>query len=343
MYGHVPCKRTREKEGLLHLLELPAGTSLQSTPTAHPYLTVKSFSRSAAGHHTPHQDELRPPDILYKTVCHLLTSTVLRQGVDWCTVYDFVFDRLRAVRQDLVIQGLGCVESIPILEPTVRFHSYAGYRLCAEPLSKFEPAINCTHLLECLKRLLVLYDDCHNTSSLEVRADMEALYLLMGLGSYQTLSRALQLPGELRQHPTVKTAFAMSLALWSGNYVRLCTLLPKLPPLLKCVAAQQLPLVRRHALQIMSCAYSSHNLTFPLSRLQTLLLYKTHKQAESDCKRYGISVKDNAVMFNKATFQPNAHGPCLYVECVDMALQSVDLTELLLLKDRAPEPTETVK
>lgn len=36
-------------------------------------------------------------------------------------------------------------------------------------------------------------------------------------------------------------------------------------------------------------------------------------------------------------------GPCLYVECVDMALQSVDLTELLLLKDRAPEPTETVK
>ncbi|XP_021927035.1 uncharacterized protein LOC110833359 isoform X3 [Zootermopsis nevadensis] len=266
-------RKLREKEGLLHLLELPAGTSLQSTPTAHPYLTVKSFSRSAAGHHTPHQDELRPPDILYKTVCHLLTSTVLRQGVDWCTVYDFVFDRLRAVRQDLVIQGLGCVESIPILEPTVRFHSYAGYR----------------------------------------------------------------------QHPTVKTAFAMSLALWSGNYVRLCTLLPKLPPLLKCVAAQQLPLVRRHALQIMSCAYSSHNLTFPLSRLQTLLLYKTHKQAESDCKRYGISVKDNAVMFNKATFQPNAHGPCLYVECVDMALQSVDLTELLLLKDRAPEPTETVK
>lgn len=57
----------------------------------------------------------------------------------------------------------------------------------------------------------------------------------------------------------------------------------------------------------MSCAYSSRNLTFPLSRLQTLLLYKTHEQAESDCKRYGILEKDNAVIFNKATFQPNAH------------------------------------
>jgi hypothetical protein len=52
--------------------------------------------------------------------------------------------------------------------------------------------------MECLKRLLVLYDDCHNTSSLEVRAEMEALYLLLGLGNNQTLNRALHLSGQLR-------------------------------------------------------------------------------------------------------------------------------------------------
>jgi len=40
-------------------------------------------------------------------------------------------------------------------------------------------------------------------------------------------------------------AFSMSLALWNGNYVRVCALLPKLPPLLMCAAAQLLPLVRR--------------------------------------------------------------------------------------------------
>jgi hypothetical protein len=48
--------------------------------------------------------------------------------MEWCIVYDFVFDRLRAVRQDLVIQGLGSVDSIKVLEPIVRFHCYAGYR-----------------------------------------------------------------------------------------------------------------------------------------------------------------------------------------------------------------------
>lgn len=258
----------------------------------------------------------------------------MRHERDWCVVYDFVFDRLRAVRQDMVIQDLGSIDGMMILEPTVRFHGYAGYRLCAQPQSKFDATINRTHSLQCLQQLLTLYDathqDCYSVPTTGVRAEMEALYLLLGLGNSDALRRALQLPQELRQHPLLRTAFSMSLALWNGNYVRVCALLPKLPPLLMCVAAQQLPLVRRHAFQVMSRAYSSRNLSFPLSALQAILLYKTREQAEDDCRRYGISVTDNDVLFNKETFLPNAHGACLHVACVDSALQSCDLPQLLL-------------
>jgi hypothetical protein len=63
----------------------------------------------------------------------------------------------------------------------------------------------------------------------------------------------------------------------------------------------------RQALRVMSCAYSSRNLTFPLGRLQALLLYKTYEQVECDCRRYSILVKDNAVSFCKQSFQPNTH------------------------------------
>jgi hypothetical protein len=63
----------------------------------------------------------------------------------------------------------------------------------------------------------------------------------------------------------------------------------------------------RHALQVMSCAYSSRNLTFPLGRLRALLLYKTYEQVESDCGQHSILLKDNAVSFYKGTFQPNTH------------------------------------
>lgn len=50
-------------------------------------------------------------------------------------IYDFVFDRLRAVRQDLVVQGYlegyigeDTVRVIKILESCVRFYIYYGYR-----------------------------------------------------------------------------------------------------------------------------------------------------------------------------------------------------------------------
>jgi len=57
-------------------------------------------------------------------VFRIVPSTAL----PWCRVYDFVFDRLRAVRQDMVIQRIAGREAMSILEIIVRFHIYASYR-----------------------------------------------------------------------------------------------------------------------------------------------------------------------------------------------------------------------
>lgn len=43
-------------------------------------------------------------------------------------MYDYVFDRLRAVRQDAVMQGLDGDIIITLMENIVRFHIYAEYR-----------------------------------------------------------------------------------------------------------------------------------------------------------------------------------------------------------------------
>ncbi|XP_069680940.1 SAC3 domain-containing protein 1 isoform X1 [Periplaneta americana] len=324
-------RRLREREGLLHILELPEGCRLHPPPKANPQLTVKSFSRSAAGQLAPRRDELRPPAVLQKTVHYLLKDVAQRQEVDWCVVYDFVFDRLRAVRQDLVIQGLNPKHGIMILEPIVRFHCYAGYRLCSQPASKFDATINHTHLLECLTRLLVLYDEvqqcCHVS---EERREMEALYLLVALGDGQALTRALQLPTKLRRRGVVHTALVMSLAMWNGNYARVCALIPQLPPLLMCAAALQLPNIRRRALQVMSHAYSCRNLTFPLDALQSLLLYRSCKETASDCQRHGFTVEGSSVVFSRAAFRADVRGACQQLDCVDTALESCSLPSLLL-------------
>jgi hypothetical protein len=57
-------------------------------------------------------------------------------------------------------------------------------------------------LLQCLKQLISLYDATYQDSfvvpTTGVRAEMEAMYLLLGLGNSDTLRRSLQLPQELR-------------------------------------------------------------------------------------------------------------------------------------------------
>lgn len=61
-------------------------------------------------------------------LCWLFSRIVPQTDVDWVQVYDFVFDRLRAVRQDAVIQGLDGTVAITLFEHIVCFHVYAGYR-----------------------------------------------------------------------------------------------------------------------------------------------------------------------------------------------------------------------
>ena len=62
-------------------------------------------------------------------ICICDGSIIPRKDVPWHHVYEFVFDRLRAVRQDMVIQRISGNEAIWILESCVRFLIYAGYRL----------------------------------------------------------------------------------------------------------------------------------------------------------------------------------------------------------------------
>ncbi|XP_047356698.1 SAC3 family protein 1 isoform X2 [Vespa velutina] len=204
----------REREGLLHRFEIDEKTKHLKRPKADPNKIIKSFSRPAAGQIMTDPSLLRPGPVLLSTIKYLFTKILTRTDVDWIHIYDFTFDRLRAIRQDLVIQRIGTIMSIQLLEPIVRFHTYAAQRLCERNISEFDPKINDQHLLECIKQLLILYDTVNKTEKLELhediealtlidnRAEMEALYILLNIGDISALNRALSLPEKLR-HVTI--------------------------------------------------------------------------------------------------------------------------------------------
>ncbi|XP_057327259.1 SAC3 domain-containing protein 1 [Microplitis mediator] len=304
----------REREGLLSILEIDEKTKNQKHKKADPAKTIKCFQRSSAGKSfADDPSELRPGPVLMLTVRYLLNKVSLRKDVDWSLIYEFTFDRIRAIRQDMIIQRLDAITSIKILEPIVKFHIYAAERMRERPLKDYVPKFNDQHLLECIKQLLVLYDEV-NYASADVheekkptefekseqftnRCTIEAVYLLLYLGDPSALSRGLSLPSTYRNSPVVQQALEISLGWYLKNYVRVCRKVSQLPSLLAMAVLNNIRSIRRDALEIMSAGYQSKILTFPGDKLKEILLYNDMKKVSADCKLLGVDFVENNLHF----------------------------------------------
>lgn len=133
---------------------------------------------------------------------HFTRRIIMDKRKPFNVVYDFVFDRLRAVRQEIVMQNYNAYQTIKLLEPMVMFLSYSRYQLCEETIDNFDPKICEQHLQECLKRALVCYDEIRldDMKLLEVRRRVfiESLYQIFNLGSVEAMKRCLNLADDIR-------------------------------------------------------------------------------------------------------------------------------------------------
>lgn len=116
------CRRLREK--LLHFYERKTGEEY----AADEWKVVKEFARSAAGVRSPTAKDIRTPAALKRTIEYLLTFVVPDKRRPFNVAYDFIFDRLRAVRQEIVIQNLSETKTVELLEPICMFLAYSFYR-----------------------------------------------------------------------------------------------------------------------------------------------------------------------------------------------------------------------
>uniref|UniRef100_A0A8C4ZJ92 SAC3/GANP/THP3 conserved domain-containing protein n=1 Tax=Gadus morhua TaxID=8049 RepID=A0A8C4ZJ92_GADMO len=285
----------RESQNRLHRFETLAGTEKRAgercrRPRADPKRTVKEYSRPAAGKDSTRPSDLRPPAVLLRTVCYLIDDIV----------YDFAFDRLRSVRQDMIIQRTAGPESRAVLERTVRLLAYASFRLCGEPLRLYDPRINDTHLQESLSWLLRCYDTEPGPHG--NREEFQALSLLYNLGSSRVLQHTLELPERLRSSPAIALALSINRAFSERNPVRLLRLAQRLSFLQSCALHRHMAAVRRDLLLLYSHGLSSRNCRFPLPRLAKLLALDV-AHAGQLCRAHQLEVhQDDQVVFSKTCF-----------------------------------------
>ncbi|KAL1500039.1 hypothetical protein AB1Y20_012716 [Prymnesium parvum] len=116
-------REMREREACLELsrLEMLRGDEKERRPRANPSLVVKRYKRPAAGDAPPPRSELRPLHVLQRTAEHLLRLWESRTDQPPLYRYLFISDRLRAVQQDITVQGIGPAAA-PLLGMCVRFH-----------------------------------------------------------------------------------------------------------------------------------------------------------------------------------------------------------------------------
>ncbi|XP_050396867.1 SAC3 domain-containing protein 1 isoform X3 [Patella vulgata] len=185
----------REREGLLHHFEIVEGQERLKRPKCVIDRMVKEYKRPAAGQDVADPETLRPVPVLHQTIDYLY-SIVTRPNSEWYHIYDYVFDRLRAVRQDIVIQDIQGLDAISLLEKIVRFYVLAVYRMGNKITPSFDPTINNQHTQECLKRLLSLYTEVDGPHSNQI--EFESIYLMFNLGDTSALLHYLDLPTLIR-------------------------------------------------------------------------------------------------------------------------------------------------
>lgn len=219
-------------------------------------LAVKEFKRSVVGGECANVYELRPYSVLKKTIKHLLL-TICDQEDDWMFICDFVFDRLRAVRQDMIVQRIEGSRYCSILEGSVRFLVYSMYRLTCtlndhsttdptKPIISMngpvkglnnyelnivrEMKLTMQHLRDCLGSLMYQYDN--HVPNAPFRSLFQAVNLLVNLpflhGHVNACSDFIKKRDTWKNDSMFRTVFRMYREHLAGNHYGALKLLPKL-------------------------------------------------------------------------------------------------------------------
>ncbi|KAM5138826.1 SAC3 domain-containing protein 1 isoform 1-T2 [Mantella aurantiaca] len=340
-------RRERARHRRLHPLEMQNDQFRSrafrqgSQPIADPGRTVKEYSRPAAGKELSSPRDLRPPATLLKTVQYLLTE--IWENVDeqdpttLSLAYPFVFDRLRAVRQDLTVQRISGTEGASVLEGSLGFLLCAPYLVRDLPPEDYCGTLHSTQVRESFAELM----ECYSRGGRFPRqAEFQALLLLYDLGNLNAMHRAFQLPQNIKDTPEIHQALAINRSYLEKNWVRLFRLVHQLDSLQACAFYHHLPNCRNQAMRTYTHAYSSRNCRFPLGDLTRLLAVDSTFNVSNMCKRRGLVVtsgESEFVLFHKASFKDvDPEGPGREIQLLEMKKNDASWAEVMIGQEMCP-------
>ncbi|MED6133381.1 hypothetical protein PIB30_027806 [Stylosanthes scabra] len=221
-------------------------------------LAVKKYTRTAERE----ASLIRPMPILQRTIDYLLS--LLDQPYDerFLGAYNFLWDRMRAIRMDLRMQHIFNQGAISMLEQMIKLHIIAMHELCeytkGEGFSEgFDAHLNIEQMNKTSVELFQMYDD-HRKKGIFVPTEKEfrGYYALLKLDKHPgykvepaelSLDLAKMTP-EIRQAPEVLFARNVARACRTSNFIAFFRLARKATYLQACLMHAHFAKLRTQAL-----------------------------------------------------------------------------------------------
>ncbi|CAL8266206.1 unnamed protein product [Lota lota] len=292
----------RETRNQLSCFELVPDTEMVDHRAA-----IKEYSRSSADQEEPLPHELRPLPVLSMTMDYLVTQ-VMDQGLDnYRDWYDFVWNRTRGIRKDIIQQHLCCPQTVALIEKCTRFHVHCAHHLCEESMMTFDAKINNENMTKCLQSLKEMYQDL---SERQVYCPREAefrLYnVLLKLNDGDILREVQQFRDEVRNSAEVKFAVQAFTALNSNNFVRFFKLVKCASYLASCLLHRYFNQVRAKGLLTLNTAHTvgpQRSTLFPVEDLARMLMFPDADEASHFAQQYGLLVSDGMVELSRTAYR----------------------------------------
>ncbi|XP_023217239.1 germinal-center associated nuclear protein-like [Centruroides sculpturatus] len=272
---------------------------------------IKEYSRSSADQEEPLPHELRPPDVLIKTMDYLLCNIVdlvnndQSPGFSIGEWYDFIWNRTRAIRKDITQQHLCGLKSVSLVEKCARFHIHCSAVLCEEDMATFDAKINNENLTKCLQTLKHLYHDL-NIQNIQCPQESEfrAYDVLLNINESDILREIQQFPSYIRESEEIKFAISIFNAVNSNNYIKFFRLVRKTTYLNACLLHRYFSQVRIKALHTILKAFCIPNRPeqFPMLELKHILAFESVNDVKEFCQWLGLKSDEKFVILNRSDF-----------------------------------------
>ncbi|KAJ3700395.1 hypothetical protein LUZ61_004100 [Rhynchospora tenuis] len=296
-----PERGERERKGDLDKHERLDGDRNQTTK----FLAVKKYNRTAERD----PDLIRPLPILMITMDYLLELLDRPYGDDFLGLYNFLWDRMRAVRMDLRMQHIFNLEAISMLEQMIRLHIIAMHEFCeynkGEGFSEgFDAHLNIEQMNKASVELFQMYED-HRRKGISIHTEKEfrGYYALLKLDKHPgykvepaELSLDLaKMSSEVRHSPEIAFAREVAKACRVGNYISFFRLAKKATFLQACLMHAHFSKLRIEALASLHSSFPS-NQGMPLSQLENILAMEG-EDIENFVEHHGLVLKSFEEMY----------------------------------------------